>query len=83
MEVQLLRVIEAARVLSISRSRAYELIAEGVIPSVRLGASIRIPAAALERFVSLLQEEAAGASWQVHPAAVSEEQRNGQSRVPR
>jgi excisionase family DNA binding protein len=56
--VLLLRVSEAARQLSISRSRAYELVSAGVIPSVRLGASVRVPALALERFVKLLEEKA-------------------------
>ncbi len=60
--VLLLRVSEAARQLSISRSRAYELVSAGVIPSVRLGTSVRVPALALERFVKLLEEEANGPS---------------------
>jgi excisionase family DNA binding protein len=39
----LLRVSEAAGMLAVSRSKMYELIKEGEIPCVRLGASIRIP----------------------------------------
>ncbi len=76
MEVQLLRVTEAAKILSISRSRAYELIAQGVIPSVRLGASVRVPALALTRFVIELQEEAAGL-LAGQPAAVEEARDEG------
>lgn len=81
----LLRVSEAARALSISRSRAYELCAAGIMPGVvRFGASIRIRRADLEEWVAALgQDEAAGASWQGQPAAKSEEKRNGQSQVPR
>lgn len=48
MEKKLLKVNEAAQMLSISRSKAYELIATGWLPSIRLGGSIRIPIAALE-----------------------------------
>ncbi len=49
----LLRVSEAARALSVSRSRMYELINASAIPGVvRLGSSIRIRRADLERFVA-------------------------------
>jgi excisionase family DNA binding protein len=42
-EPELLRVPEAARLLNISRAKAYSLIAEGGLPVVKVGASIRIP----------------------------------------
>jgi excisionase family DNA binding protein len=41
------KVEEAARLLSISRSKGYELVAKGLIPALRIGASIRVPLAAL------------------------------------
>ncbi len=59
-ELLLLRVSLVAQRLSISRSRAYELVAAGVIPSVRLGASVRVPTLALKRFVEKLEEEMSG-----------------------
>ena len=37
-----LKVPEVAEVLRIARSRAYELVADGEIPSVRIGRSIRV-----------------------------------------
>ena len=40
---------EAARRLSISRSKAYELVRSGELPARRIGASVRIPVEALER----------------------------------
>ena len=40
-----------AEELEISRSRAYELIKSGAIPSVRIGNSLRVPRAALERMI--------------------------------
>ena len=40
---------EAARMLSISRSKIYELLRIGEIPSRKFGASLRIPVAALEQ----------------------------------
>lgn len=39
---ELLRMNEAARLLSISRAKAYELVASGELPSIKVGASIRI-----------------------------------------
>ena len=54
MEKTLLRVTEAAERLSLSRSRAYELIASGELPSVRIGRSLRVPVAALDAWVESL-----------------------------
>lgn len=49
----LLRVDEAAEVLSISRATAYELIRAGVLPVIRLGGrSIRISLVALEAAIN-------------------------------
>lgn len=42
-ERELLRVEEAAAILAVSRTRAYALVQAGMIPSVRLGSSLRIP----------------------------------------
>ena len=54
--------VEAAQALRISRSSLYLLLAEGVITSVRIGSSRRIPAAALAAFVDRLAEEWARAT---------------------
>lgn len=47
----LVRPAEAAAMLSMSRSRLYELLASGAIPSVRFdnGRTLRIPRVALEK----------------------------------
>jgi excisionase family DNA binding protein len=50
--VKLLTVVEAARELGISRSKVYELLADGELPSVRIGRTRRISVTALEEFVS-------------------------------
>ncbi len=47
-----LSVAEAAQVLGISRSHAYELVARGELPSLRLGRRVLIPSMALERIVA-------------------------------
>jgi excisionase family DNA binding protein len=55
----LLKPEEAAEVLSIGRSKVYELIGTGQLASVRIGASRRIPTDALIEFVNRLQGAAA------------------------
>ena len=42
---------EGARLLGIGRSKMYALLATGVIPSIKVGGSTRIPADALRRWV--------------------------------
>lgn len=51
-EPLLVRVEEAARILSLSRSTIYELMDAGELPSVRHGAARRIPVAALRAWVA-------------------------------
>ena len=47
----LLRAEEVARILDISLSNAYALLASGTLPSVRAGRSVRVPRAALEKWI--------------------------------
>jgi excisionase family DNA binding protein len=54
-EKLLLKPEEAAEVLSIGRSKVYELIGTGELPSVLIGACRRIPAEAIVEFVTRLQ----------------------------
>ena len=51
-EPLLVRVEEAARLLSLSRSTIYEMMDAGELPSVRRGAARRIPVAALRAWVN-------------------------------
>lgn len=48
----LLRVDEAARLLGIGTTLAYELVGRGVLPHVRLGRAVRVPRAALEMWIA-------------------------------
>ena len=48
----MLRPTEAADAIGVSRSKAYELIASGTIPSVRLGGCVRVPVAALQAWIA-------------------------------
>jgi excisionase family DNA binding protein len=58
-EPLLVRVEEAARILSLSRSTIYEMLERGELPSVRYGAARRIPIAALRAWVEQQTETAA------------------------
>lgn len=61
MDVQLLKVTEAAKVCGLGRSKMYELVS-GPSPEVRtvkIGRSRRIPVAELQAFIARLQAEQA------------------------
>jgi len=47
------RVREACRLTGIGRSKLYELIGSGDIPTIKVGSITLIPVAALERFLGL------------------------------
>ncbi len=49
---------EAAAVLSITRTRVYQLVRRGTLRSVKIGKVRRVAVAALEAFVEEIQEEA-------------------------
>jgi excisionase family DNA binding protein len=55
-----LTVAEAARRIGISRTRMYEYVSSGQIPSVKIGALRRIPAEALAPFVTRQADDASG-----------------------
>ena len=57
--VLLVRPEEAARALGVGRTKVYELMRCGALRSVRVGGLRRIPVAALNEFVTRLEEEAA------------------------
>jgi len=51
MEKLLLRATEAAEVIGLGRSKMYDLIAKGVVPSIRIGKSVRVPVEELRHWV--------------------------------
>lgn len=57
----LLRIEDAASLCSMSRAKFYQLVSSGVIPSIRLGRSRRIPMDALQSWIDE-QVEARGTS---------------------
>jgi len=48
----LLRPNEAGDAIGISRSKAYELIAKGQIPSLKVGGCVRVPVDALRAWIA-------------------------------
>lgn len=58
-EALLLDVKEAAERLSIGRAMAWEMVASGELPTVRIGRRRLVPAEALRRYVESLEAEAA------------------------
>ena len=55
MDKLLLKVSEAGEMIGVGRSRMYEMLAQSIIPSVRIGKSIRIPVKALNEWVEARQ----------------------------
>lgn len=50
-----LRVTEFADAIGASRSKAYQMVAAGEVPSVRIGGCIRIPLVAAKQWLASLQ----------------------------
>ena len=60
LECELLRVEEAARVLGVGRSKAFEMLRAGELPVVRMGRSVRIPRRALAAWIEARTEMPTG-----------------------
>ncbi len=52
MERLLLKPSEVAEALGVGRTTAYELIRTGRLPTIRVGRSVRVPRAELERWLT-------------------------------
>lgn len=73
-EPLLLRVGEAAVLLGVSRSKLYELLHSGEVPSIRVGSSLRVPR---RHLLSWIEEKTAD-SGAVEPAVRKEARTSGQ-----
>lgn len=63
-----LRVPQVAEILQISERMAYELVARGEIPAIRLGRSVRVSRDAL---LDWLQRQGRETSWATRPGGLS------------
>ena len=59
MERLMLKPAEVAEAIGISRSKTYELLQRGQIPSVRVGSSVRVPVDALKAWIAKQAAEVA------------------------
>jgi excisionase family DNA binding protein len=48
----LIGVSEAAQMLSVSKSKLYELINQGMVPAIKVGHSLRIPVEQLRKWIA-------------------------------
>jgi len=55
MERMLLKPVEVAEMLGIAKSRIYEMLAKGELPSLRIGRSVRVPVNALQKWIEARQ----------------------------
>ena len=62
MEQLLYKIPQVGELLGLSRAQVYALVAEGVIPSVRVGSSRRVSAKALHAWVESLPDHGSGGS---------------------
>ena len=61
MERGLLKIEEAAAYLAIGRSKTYELVQSGELPSVKIGRATRVPMSSLKAFADHLANDATAA----------------------
>lgn len=57
MERTLLKPIDVQRELGVGRSKVYEMLASGELPSLRIGRLVRVPSKALDEWVEERQKE--------------------------
>jgi len=60
MEKKLLTVAEAADMLGLGRSKAYQLVMRGELKSIQIGRARRVPVAALDEFIQRAAAEGVG-----------------------
>jgi len=58
-DVVLLKAVQIASLLGVSRSQAYMMMATGILPVVRIGRSVRVPKSALAEWIKNKTESAA------------------------
>jgi excisionase family DNA binding protein len=53
----LLRIPEAAETLGIGRTKIYEMISKGELPTIRIGRAVRISANTLQKWVEVREQQ--------------------------
>jgi excisionase family DNA binding protein len=78
MEPTFFTAVEISSILKISRALAYRLIAQGQIPSVRFGRTVRVKQADLERFLEQNSSEYRATVTEIEGARPTLKSRVGQ-----
>jgi excisionase family DNA binding protein len=60
----LLRIPEVAESLGIGRTKIYEMITTGELPTIRVGRAVRISVSALQKWVEECEQQSMPASYQ-------------------
>jgi excisionase family DNA binding protein len=68
MEKLLLTAAEVGEMIGVGKSKTYELLAAGLIPSVRIGKSLRVPADRLRAWIEALEVNERTADGSDRPA---------------
>ena len=79
MEPLLLKAGDVAKLLGLGRSKVFGMLAVGELPVVRIGRSVRVPRAALERWVAEHTQDANSRSGDAGPLFAGAEDRDATS----
>jgi len=77
MEPLLLKAGDVAKLLGLGRSKVFAMLAVGELPVIRIGRSVRVPRAALERWVVEHTQDANSRSEDAGPRFAGAEDRDG------
>jgi len=76
MEPLLLKAGEVAKLLGLGRSKVFAMLAVGELPVIRIGRSVRVPRAALERWIAERTQHANSPSENAGPLFADVEDRD-------
>jgi excisionase family DNA binding protein len=79
MEPLLLKAGDVAKLLGLGRSKVFAMLAVGELPVIRIGRSVRVPRAALERWVAEHTQDANSRSEDAGPPFAGAEDRDATS----
>jgi excisionase family DNA binding protein len=76
MEPLLLKAGDVAKLLGLGRSKVFAMLALGELPVIRMGRSVRVPRASLERWIAEHTQHASGGSEDAGPLFAEVEDRD-------
>jgi excisionase family DNA binding protein len=79
MEPLLLKAGDVGKLLGLGRSKVFAMVAAGELPVIRIGRSVRVPRAALERWVAAHTQNASSGIQDAGPLFTGSEDRDASS----